>query len=244
MPKPSSLKSNKNAKGSPKKWGDEDDEDMQSAPLWNYNATTEDNASSSAAMSAEKSNNASPSGKDEKDPNSAESKLQKGVNRSDATPEAVEKFKEFLKGKLQERRHPLSHSPTNSPGRVNPLGSPREDLEDEVMQVDAQGNTLAIPQDLTEQIDAIQEEEVDPESLLLQEMYSLHLRGEFNSIEDVRITFETLLGAEFSISTDFMYDISLRLMQSSDPIGLIMARIFTLRYQAGSNDRGTETSLL
>jgi hypothetical protein len=89
---------------------------------------------------------------------------------------------------------------------VNPLGSPREDLEDDVMQVDTQGNTLTIPQDLAERIDAIQEEEVDPESLLLQEMYSRHLRGELNSIEDVRATFETLLGEDEAVSVDFMYE--------------------------------------
>jgi hypothetical protein len=100
---------------------------------------------------------------------------------------------------LQEGQHALSHSPPNSPGRVNPLASTRVDLEYEIMQVDAQGNTLTIPQDLVKQIDAMQEEEVDPESLLLHEMYSRYLRGELNSIEDVRITFETLLGAKFSI---------------------------------------------
>ncbi len=92
-------------------------------------------------------------------------------------------------------QHKLRHSP------VHP--------EDEVMQVDAQGNNLTIPQDLAGQIDAIQEEEVDPESLLLPEMNSRHLRGELNSIEDVRITFETLLDANFSISADFMFDVSL-----------------------------------
>ena len=38
-----------NAKDSSPKWGDlDDEEDMQNAPLWNYNATTEENASSSA----------------------------------------------------------------------------------------------------------------------------------------------------------------------------------------------------
>jgi hypothetical protein len=70
-----------NAKGSLSKWGDQEEEDMQSAPLWNYNATTEENASSSAAMSAEKSKNGSLSGKDEKDPNSAESQMQKEADR-------------------------------------------------------------------------------------------------------------------------------------------------------------------
>jgi hypothetical protein len=58
---------------------------MQNAPLWNYNATTEENASSSAAMSAEKSKNGSPSGKDEKDPSSTESQLPEVVDRSDAS---------------------------------------------------------------------------------------------------------------------------------------------------------------
>jgi hypothetical protein len=66
---------------------------------------------------------------------SAESQSQRGVNRSDATPEAVEKLKEFLKGKLQERQHALSHTPSGSPGHVNPLRSPREDPEDVVTQV-------------------------------------------------------------------------------------------------------------
>jgi hypothetical protein len=59
-------------------------------------------------------------------------------------------------------------------------------------------------------------------------MYSRHLRGELNSIEDVRITFETLLGADFSVSAVCMYDINLRLMQSSDPIGL-MARNYAIK---------------
>jgi hypothetical protein len=170
-----------NAKGSPPKWGNDDDEEMQNAHLWNYNAASKDNASPSAAMSAEKSNNGSPSGKDEKDPNSAESQLLKGVNSFDATPEAAGNFKAFLKDKLQERQHLLSQSPSGSPGHGNLLGSPREDPGDEVMQVDAQGNNLTIPQDLAEQIDAIQEEKINPESLLLQEMYSRHLR------EDVRV---------------------------------------------------------
>jgi hypothetical protein len=82
---------------------------------------------------------------------------------------------------------------------------------------------LTIPLDLAERIDAIQEEEVDPESLLLQEMYSRYLRGDLNSTDDVRTTFETLLGEDGAVSVDFMYDISLRLMKSSDPI-VLMAR--------------------
>jgi hypothetical protein len=46
------------------------------------------------------------------------------------------------------------------------------------------------------------------------------LRGELNSIDDVRITFETVMGANFSgIDVVFVYNICLRLMQSSDPIG-------------------------
>jgi hypothetical protein len=58
-----------NAKGSSPKWGDLEDEETPSAPLWNYNATTEENASSSAAASAEKSKKGSPAGKDEIDSN-------------------------------------------------------------------------------------------------------------------------------------------------------------------------------
>jgi hypothetical protein len=74
-----------NVKGSSPKWGDQEDEDIQSAPLWNYNATTEENASSSASMSAEKSKNGSLSGKDAKDPSSAESQSPEAVDRSDAS---------------------------------------------------------------------------------------------------------------------------------------------------------------
>ncbi len=96
---------------------------------------------------------------------------------------------------------------------MNPLiGYPREDPEDEVMQVDAQGNNLTISLDLAEQIDAIQDEEVYSESLLLQEMYSRYLRGDLNSTDDVRATFETLLGEDGAVSVDFMYSI-LKLMQ-------------------------------
>jgi hypothetical protein len=191
-----------------------DDEGMQNSPLRNYNATTEENASSSAAIPAEKSNNGSPSGKDEQDPTSAQL-CRKGSPL-------------WIRGKLQEKWHTLSHSPPNSPGKVNPPGSTRENLEDEVMQVDAQGLALAIPQDLAERIDGIQEKEVDPESLLLPEMYSRHVRGELNFIEDVRSTYETLMGPSFGITESFVFDLSLRLMQSSDPIGL-MAKNYAIK---------------
>ncbi len=205
-------------------------------------------------MAQNLSTNGSPSQKDEQDSTSAESQLHRGelpgytvkgclgkfessgrINRSGAIPQAREKFEQFLKGfpqwvqgKLQERQHALSHSPPNSPGRVKPLGSPREDAEDEVMQVNSQGNNFTIPQDLAEQIDAINEEEVDPESLLLGELHSRYLHGELNSADYVRTTFETLLSADRAISVDFMYDVSLRLMQSSDPIGL-MARNYAIK---------------
>jgi hypothetical protein len=96
------------------------------------------------------------------------------------------------------------------------------------MLADAPGNNLTIPQDLADQIDAIQEEEADAESLLLPEMYSRHLRGELNSVEDVRITYETLMGPNFGISENFVYDLSLRVMQSSDPIGL-MAKNYAIK---------------
>jgi hypothetical protein len=200
-----------NAKGSTQKWGDGDDEDMNDSPQKNdegcsdskdgdegnkgHNAITEESASSSSVVT-ENSKNSSLSGKDEQDPTSAQ-QCRKG------SPQ-------WVRGKLQERQHPLSHSPPNSPGRVNPLGSPREDPEDEVMQVDAQGNNLTMPLHLAEQIDAIQEEEVDPESLLLQEMHSRRLRGELNSTDDVLTTFENLLGEDGTVWVDFMYDISLR----------------------------------
>ena len=111
-------------------------------------------------------------------------------------------------------------SAPNSPSREKPPASPREIVEDEVMQVDTQGNSLTIPQHLAERIDEIQEEEVRPESLLLHELHSRQLRGELNSIDDVRITFETVMGADFDgIDVLFVYDVCLRLMQSSDPIG-------------------------
>ncbi len=85
------------------------------------------------------------------------------------------------------------------------------------MQVDSQGNSLSIPSHLAEQIDDIQEEEVRPERLLLHELHSRHLRGELNSIDDVRITFETVIGVDFNgIDVVFVYDACLRLMQSSD----------------------------
>jgi hypothetical protein len=103
---------------------------------------------------------------------------------------------------------------------------------------------LTIPPHLSEQIDEIQEEEVKPERLLLHELHSRQLRGEINSIDDVRITFETVMGANFSgidvifetvmganfsgIDVVFVYDICLRLMQSSDPIGE-MARNYAIK---------------
>jgi hypothetical protein len=230
-----------NVKGSSPKWGDQEDEDVQIAPLWNYNATAEENASSSPAMFAERSNNGSHSGKDGRDPSSAEALVPNEADRSDAslspnlqavtsklTPETAEKFKAFLKNKLQERQHVLSPSAPNSPSRVNPPASPKPDLEDEIMHADAQGNNLTIPLHLAEQIDASQEEEVDPESLLLPEMYTRYVRGELNSIEDVRNTYETLMGQSFGISENFVYDLSLRLMHSSDPIGL-MAKNYAIK---------------
>jgi hypothetical protein len=125
-----------NAKGSSPKWGDQDDEEIPSAQRWNYNATNEENASSSAATPAEKSKDGSPSGKDEIDPNAAESLMRKEADRSVVTPEAAEKFKVFLKDKLQERQHALVPSAPNSPSREKPPASPREIVEDEVMQVD------------------------------------------------------------------------------------------------------------
>ncbi len=107
-----------NAKDSSPKWGDlDDEEDMQNAPLWNYNATTEENASSSAVASAEKSKKGTPSVKDGIDPNFSESLIQKEADPSDAIPKSSEKFKVFLKDKLQERQHTLVPSAPNSPGR-------------------------------------------------------------------------------------------------------------------------------
>jgi hypothetical protein len=187
-----------NAKGSSPKWGDlEDEEEVQIAPLWNYNATSEENASSSAATPAEKSNNGTPSGKEEMEPNPAESTIQNEADPSNATPKSPEKFKVFLKDKLRERQHTLVPSAPNSPSRGKPPASPRENVEDEVMQVDSQGNSLTIPPHLAEQIDGIQEEEVKPERLLLHELYARQLRGELNSIDDVRNTFDTIMGADF-----------------------------------------------
>jgi hypothetical protein len=87
---------------------------------------------------------------------------------------------------------------------------------------------LDIPPHVAEQIDAIQEEEVDPESLLLPEMYSRYVRGELNSVEDVRNTYEALMGQSFGISETFVYDISLRLMHSADPMGL-MAKNYAIK---------------
>ena len=205
-----------------------EDEEIQSAPLWNYNATNEENASSSAATPAEKSNNGTPSRKEETEPNPDESTIQNEADPSDATPKSSEKFKVFLKDKLREKQHTLAISAPDSPSREKPPASPRENVEDkvmqvaedEVMQVDSQGNSLSLPPHIAAQIDAIQEEEVDPESLLLPEMYSRYVRGELNSIDDVRITFEAVMGADFSgIDVVFVYDVCLRLMQSSDPIG-------------------------
>jgi hypothetical protein len=196
-----------NNKGSSPKWGDQDDEEIQNAPLWNYGATNEENASSSATMSAEKRKNGSPSGKEEKDPSAEESQpLSEAGQRlvSMMKPDTAEKFKAFLKDKLQERQHSLSDS--NSSGCVNPPASPRETSEDKVMQVDSQGNSLDIPPHVAAQIDAIQEEEVDPESLLLPEMYSRYVRGELNSVEDVRNTYEALMGQSFGISETFVYE--------------------------------------
>jgi hypothetical protein len=112
-----------------------------------------------------------------------------GINRSGATPQERTQFEQFLSGRMQGGQHTLSHSPPNSPGRVNPLESPRQDEEDVDMQVTPQENDLTIPQDLAEQIDAIKDEEVDPKSLLLGELHSRYVRGELNSTDDVRKTF-------------------------------------------------------
>jgi hypothetical protein len=130
------------AKGSSQKWGDAEDEDMNDSPQKNdegssdskdgddgnkgHDATSEESASSSVVVVTEKSNKGSPSGKDEQDPALAK-QCRKGSPL-------------WVRGKMQEGQHALSHSPPNSPGRVS-LGSPREDPEDEVMQIDAQGNT-------------------------------------------------------------------------------------------------------
>jgi hypothetical protein len=135
-----------NDKGSSPKWGDQDDEEIPSAQLWNYNATNEENASSSAATPAEKSKDGSLSGKEEKDSSAEESQpLSEAGQRlvSMMKPDTAEKFKAFLKDKLHERQHSLSDP--NSSGCVNPPASPRETSEDEVVQVDSQGNSLGVP---------------------------------------------------------------------------------------------------
>jgi hypothetical protein len=60
-------------------------------------------------------------------------------------------------------------------------------------------------------------------------LHSRQLRGELNSIDDDRITFETVMGADFAgIDVVFGCDICLRLMQSSDPIGE-MARNYAIK---------------
>jgi hypothetical protein len=218
---PTTVFFEENAKGSSPKWGDLEDEETPSAPLWNYNATNEENASSSAVASSEKSKKGNPSVKDGIDPNFSESLIQKEADPSDATPKSSEKFKVFLKDKLQERQHALVPSAPNSPSREKPPAPLEEVAEDEVMQVDSQGNSLSLPPHVAAQIDAIQEEEVDPESLLLPEMYSRYVRGELNSVEDVRNTYEALMGQNLGISETFVYDLSLRLMHSADPIGLV-----------------------
>jgi hypothetical protein len=93
------------------------------------------------------------------------------VNRCEATPAVENTFKEFLTAKLQEKPHVLAHLP------------PVPMDKDEVIQVDERGNSL-------------QEEEVKPENLLLEELHARQLRGELNSIDDVRSTFDTVMGAE------------------------------------------------
>jgi hypothetical protein len=62
--------------------------------------------------------------------------VQKEADRSDATSGTSERFKVFLKDKLQEGQHALVPSAPNSPSREKPPASPREIVEDEVMQVD------------------------------------------------------------------------------------------------------------
>jgi hypothetical protein len=80
-----------NAKGSPQKWGDNDDEDMNGAPQKNNEGSNDpgtaedegakglnDNPEKSAIASSSAQNLGSPSGKDEQDPTSAESQLHRG----------------------------------------------------------------------------------------------------------------------------------------------------------------------
>jgi hypothetical protein len=198
-----------NAKGLSPKWGDQDDEEFPIAPLWNYGALNEENASSSAVVPAEKSKDGPLSGNEEKAPSADESQPLSDIGRhliSRMKPGTAEKFKAFLADKLQERQHALVPLAPGSPSLVLPSVSPgniaeKEDMqvaEDEVMQVDSQANGLTIPPHLAEQIDEIQEEEVKPKRLLLHELHSRHLRGELNSIDDVRITFEAVMGEDFS----------------------------------------------
>ncbi len=136
----------KNDKGS----SDSKDEDEGNK---GHNVVTEERASSSSVVT-EKSNNGSPSGKDEQDPTSSPLErmnkippLQISVVKAlhTSAEQCRKGSPQWVLGQLQERQHALSHSPLGSPGRVNPLGSPREDPEEEVMQVDAQGNSLTIP---------------------------------------------------------------------------------------------------
>jgi hypothetical protein len=220
-----------NAKGSTQKWGDIDDEETPSAPLWNYNATNEENASSSAATPAEKSKDGHPSQNWEQAIGPDESQPLSEIGRnllSKMEPDTAEKFKAFITDKLRERQHALVPLAPGSLSLALPPTSSGNSAgkeimqvaEDEVMHVDSQGNSLTFPQHLAEQIDASQEEEVRPESLLLHELHSRQLRGELNSIDDVRITFESVMEPDFSgIDVVFVYDVCLRLMQSSDPIG-------------------------
>ena len=90
------------------------------------------------------------------EPNPDESTMQKEAERSDAIPKPSEKFKVFLKDKLQERQHALVPSAPNSPSREKPSTPLEEVAEDEVLQVDSQGNSLSLPPHLAAQIDAIQ----------------------------------------------------------------------------------------
>jgi predicted FMN-binding regulatory protein PaiB len=70
-----------NDKSSSPKWSDQDDKEVPIAPLWNYGAPNEENASSSAATSAEKSKDVPLSEKEEKAPSAEESQP-----LSDTTP--------------------------------------------------------------------------------------------------------------------------------------------------------------
>jgi hypothetical protein len=84
---------------------------------------------------------------------------------------------------------------------------------------------FALTDDLQAAIDDLHSkgvEEVIPEQLLMGHFKALFEEGNFNTIEDVKAAYERVYGSdECDLSTEFVYELTLNLLKSTDPFGAV-----------------------